>query len=164
MSCSSVSSSTYTQNAQDPKSRMEDFMKKLQGDDSDQGKALYSAMQKMQADIKGGTADQTTLDTDRKAVGDAMKAYRTAKGQTADAPPPPPGQGPDGTQSADATQATQGTKGHHHHHHGGGGSQNGSSNGNSNSTFDYASILSKMNGQSEQDANADPGQLFSLSA
>ena len=159
MSVSSVSGGGYQASSTDPSKRLQNFLDRLKNDDSSEGKALYSAFQKLDSDVKG-SADQSTLDADRQSINTAMKAFREA--HKPDGPPPPGG--PDAAQAASATDGTQQAgKAHHHHHHGGGG-QGGAAGTKQPGSPDWVALMQQLESQGGSLTDAEPGQLVSASA
>lgn len=98
MSISHVGScqSTGPSSALQAKRGRPDLMARLENDDSDEAKTLKAAIEKLQTDLKSGTVDAITLEADRQAFHDAMKAYhdKNAPPDQAKGPGRPPGPPP----------------------------------------------------------------------
>jgi hypothetical protein len=77
---SNISGGSCESHGADRANRLEQFVQRLQGDDSTEAKGVKDSFQKLVDDQKSGTADASTLQADRKALHDAMHAYREAKG------------------------------------------------------------------------------------
>lgn len=90
MTISNVSDASAQQHGPDRAGRLEQFVQRLQNDDSAEATGVKDSFQKLVNDQKSGAADASTLQADRKALHEAMHAYR---------------------------QAHQGAERPHHHHH-----------------------------------------------